>query len=115
MTNNSKRSLPAKLEGYSLDDLELFCTCTHHVNEHDGGLGGGDSICEVENCGCVSCEFDYEFTVMMHYFQGNYDNWLITKMTTDAKKFWTATMGGLPALKEPCELVVKIQKGESVS
>jgi hypothetical protein len=107
-------SLPVKFnrEEYSLEDLELFCTCTHYVCEHDGGLGGGDSICEVENCGCVSCEFDYDFTVKMHYFQGHYQENSIAKLTADTKKRWAYFMGGLPYFKEPFEMTILSQQSQ---
>lgn len=97
-------TLPAKLKGYSLDDLELFCICGHYVNAHSNGLGGGISICE--HCACCYCEFDYESTVAIHYFQGKYENWYITKMTTDAKRFWSITQGGLPYMKEPHQMII---------
>lgn len=76
------------------------------MNDHSEGLGGGISICE-NGCGCVYCEFDYEGTITFNYFQGSYDNWYITKMTTDAKQFWSITHGGIPYMKEPMPLTVK--------
>jgi hypothetical protein len=71
-------------------------------------LGGGISICE-EECGCMYCEFDYEYSVAMHYFQGSYDRWLIVRMNTDATKFKTMTMGGIPVIKEPYEMTISTQ------
>lgn len=107
--NADNQALPIDLSDYSLEDLELYCSCGHMINVHSEGLGGGISVCD-ENCGCVYCDFDFELSVMMHYFQGHYDNWLIVNMTTDAKRLWTMTNGGIPALKEPMQMIVTRRK-----
>jgi len=95
-----------ELRNFSIEDLELLCFCGHFVNCHDGGLGGADSICEEENCACISCEFDYEGTIAFHYFLEKSDRWLIVKLTSDCKKQWSMTQSGFPAIKESCPTVL---------
>lgn len=104
--NNS----PFKFKNYDLTDLELYCSCGHMINFHSNGLGGGISICEYEDgfCGCTYAEYDYELTVAMNFFQGKYDNFLISKLTPDTKRRWTMTWNysHFPSYKEPYQMVV---------
>jgi len=111
MRLEQKQVLPIEFDRneFSLEDLELFCTCGHYVNEHDGGLGGGDSLCEIDDCGCLSCEFDYEYTVSVHYFTGNADHVYITKLSADTKRMWGSTHYGIPYLKEPKPLTIQLR------
>lgn len=94
-------TLPLKLE-QSVESLSLICICGHWINCHSDGIGGGLSICEEDEgfCGCMYPEIDYDQTIMNHYFITNDSRWLITKLTTDVKKQWTASLHGLPLRKE---------------
>lgn len=101
---NCNMVLPIDLRDFILENCELYCSCGCYVNEHDNGICN-NSICENE-CGCVSCEFDYDLSVMMHYFQGFYDRTLVTRLTSDVSKIWGSTHHGIPYLKEPYQMTV---------
>lgn len=102
-------TLPIELRNFSIEDLELLCYCGHYVNCHSEGLGGGISICDELDCGCIYCEFDYEGTIAFHYFQEKSDRWLISKLTADCKRQWSMTQSGLPSLKEFCATKVHVE------
>jgi hypothetical protein len=103
--SNQSVIYPIDLSDYSLENCELFCSCGCYINEHDNGICE-NSVCENE-CGCVSCDFDFELSVMMNYFQGQYDRWFIQRLTTDCKKQYTLGHHGIPMMKERYQMTVR--------
>lgn len=99
-----KPTLPIKFK-QSTEDCEMFCRCGHYVNVHSNGLGGGQSLCD--DCGCCYCDYDYELTITMNYFQGKYKNFMISELNAEATKFKGWCQDGLPALCEPYQMTVK--------